>query len=261
MKERHSSRVPALLVALLLACGVLYADDFWKNKPPSEWTLKQAMKLLEDSPWSRQEVRPVARNGGGADAVVDNYHCDSDHRDSGGNCLSTQITIPSDPSRLPQVEVNMGNEVVFLVRWESSAPVEEAFARLTDLGERATALYLSAPTRLPADRYVVTLKALDKAGPIGHPRGAMPINPIGALENDKAGPRARLSVNGVVVPAAEAERSAVGAAGEAAHFLFPREVNGAPLIPPGRTARVNFEFRGQRFTVKTRFDIDPQTLR
>jgi hypothetical protein len=262
-KGRISSRAPAILLALLFACGALYADDFWKNKPPSEWTLKQTMKLLEDSPWSRQEVRVVARNGAGPDAAVDNnkYHCDSDRLDAAGNCLSPRVVFPGDSSRSPEVEINMENQVIFLVRWESSAVVEEAFARLSDLGERATAQYLSAPPRLPADRYVVTLKALDKAGPVGHARGAMPLNPIGTLESDASGPRARLTVGNVVVPAAESVRSAVGSAAEAAHFFFPREVHGAPLVPAGHAARVTFEFRGQRFSVKTHFDIDAQTPR
>jgi len=260
---RHPSRVSAIVLAWLAGCAALRADDFWKTKPPSEWTLKQAMKVLEDSPWSRQEVRAVAKNGGGsADAAIDNnkYHCDSDRLDAGGNCLTTRIVLPTDPSRSPQIEMSTANDVVFLVRWESSAPVEEAFARLSGMGERATAQYLSMPSRLPADRYVVTLKALDRATPAGQPRGTMPLNPVGPLENDAQGPRARLWVGSTVLPAAESERSGIGAS-EAARFYFLREVNGTPLIPPGRTTRVTFEFRGQRFSVKTHFSIDPATLR
>ncbi|HMD32289.1 MAG TPA: hypothetical protein VKG84_10295, partial [Candidatus Acidoferrales bacterium] len=228
-KDPISSRVPVVLLALVAAAGVLRADDFWKNKPASEWSLKQTMKLLEDSPWSRQEVRAVAKNGTGADAVFDNSHknCDPDRMDSNGNCLSTRVMFPADSSRSPQVDISTGNEVIFLVRWESSAAVEEAFAHLSELGERATAQYLSAPPRLPADRYVVTLKALEKVGPVGQPHGAMPVNPIGSLDSDALGPRARLLVGNLIVPAAESERAGVGAA-EAVHFFFPREFNGAP---------------------------------
>ena len=262
-KGLASYRVPLLLLAVIGVSGALNADDFWKNKPPSEWSLKQTLKVLQDSPWSRQEARPVARNGAGPDAAIDGnkYHCDTDRLDANGNCLSSHPVFPKDSSNSPQVEISM-NEVVFLVRWESSAPVEEAFAHLSELGERATAQYLSAPPRLPADRYVVTMKALERAGPVGQPRGSMPLNPIGSLKSDTAGPRARLIVGSVIVPAAESELSGVGAAAEAAHFYFPRELNGAPIIPagPGHSTRVVFEFRGQRFSIKTHFSLDPQTI-
>jgi len=261
-KRPRSSRMAVALCALVAASSALYADEFWKNKPRSEWSLKQTLKLLEDSPWARQEVRAVARSTSGPDAMLDSskYHCDPDRLDANGNCLSTRVLPPADPSRSPQVEFSSGNEVIFLVRWECSAPVEDAFLRLSELGERATARYLSAPPRLPADRYVVTLKALEKSAPVGQPRGSMPADPIGSIESDAAGPRARLVVGGVTVPAAEAERSGVGA-GEAAYFFFPREENGVPILPAGRSSRVIFEFRGQRFSVKTHFSLDPAILR
>jgi hypothetical protein len=251
-----------LLCALIPAAGLLHADEFWKNKPRSEWSLKQTLRLLQDSPWSRQEVRAVARAESGPDAVYDNRrsHCDPDALDPNGNCLQPRIVSPEDSSKNPRVEISSGNDVVFLVRWESSAPIEDAFARLAELGERATAHYLSVPPRLPADRYVVTLKALEKAPLVGRAPTAMPLDPIGTLENDAAGPRARLIVGNLVVPAAESERSGVGAA-EAAHFFFPRFVDGAPVIPEDRASRVTFEFRGRRFSVKTRFSLTPATLR
>ena len=261
-KRMRSSRIAVAACVLMVASSALFADEFWKNKPRSEWSLKQTLKLLQDSPWSRQEVRAVPRSSSGPDAIYDNsrYHCDPDRLDANGNCLSTRVMIPGDSSRNPQVDFSSGNEVIFLVRWESSAPIEDAFARLSELGERATAQYLSAPSRLPADRYVVTLKALEKFGAVGQPRGSMPVDPIGPLETDAGSPRARLFVGSVIVPAAESERSGVGAA-EAAHFFFPREENGAPVIPPGRAAHVTFEFRGQRFSVKTHFSLTPETFR
>lgn len=257
-----SPRVALALCVLTVVSSSVYADEFWKNKPRSAWSLKQTLKLLEDSPWSRQEIRAVARSNSGPDAVYDNsrHHCDPDRLDANGDCLSTRILIPGDSSRSPQVDISFGNDVIFLVRWESSAPIEDAFAHLSEIGERATAQYLSIPPRLPADRYVVTLKALEKATAVGQPRSPMLTDPIGSLENDRTGPRARLVVGNAVVPAAESEHSGVGAA-EAAHFFFPREVNGVPLIPPGRTVRVTFEFRGQRFSVRTHFSLDPETLR
>ncbi len=259
-------RSPRLRAALLLSCvlaasTLLHADEFWRNKPRSEWSLKQSLKLLEDSPWARQEVRVVARPGSGPDMLVDRSraHCDPDAIDGAGNCMQTRIQAPVDSSRSSQIDFSTGNEIIFLIRWESSAPIEDAFARLAELGERATAQYLSMPPRLPADRFVITIKALEKAVPIGSQPGSMPLDPFGSLDNDAAGPRARLIVGNVGVLPLESERSGVGAS-DALHFYFPRQVKGVPLIPPGGASRVTFEFRGQRFSVKTHFTLTSDML-
>ena len=247
--------------ALLFAAAVLRADEFWKNKPRSEWTLKQTLKLLEDSPWARQEVRTILHTNSAADVAIDRTraHCDPDALDAGGNCLQTRISVPTDSSS-HSVEFNSVNDVIFLIRWESSAPVEDAFARLAEMGERATARYLSMPPRLPADRYVVTLKALEKSTVAGRTPGAMPLDPIGSTEPDSAGARARLQVGNLRVDPLEIQHAGVGAA-EAVHFYFPRLADGAPLFPPDRVSRVNFEFRGQRFSLKTHFNLTPEMLR
>jgi hypothetical protein len=256
------SRSLLVLSAVVSAASIIHADDFWKSKPRSEWSLKQALKLLQDSPWARREVRTLLRPQAGPDALFDNSraHCDTDAVNANGDCLQTRVLSPKDSSRSPQVEFSSVNDVIFLVRWETCAPVEDAFARLSELGERATAQYLSMPPRLPANRYVITLKALEKSAAIGSQAGAMPLNPIGSLENDAAGPRARLSVGNLSTAPAEVERSGVGAA-EAVHFYFPRVVDGVPLIPPDRSFRVTFEFRGQRFSLKTHFSLTPDMLR
>jgi hypothetical protein len=255
-------RTLIVLCVLAPAAGFLRADEFWKEKPRSEWSLKQTLKLLTDSPWARQEIRAVARPESLPDAAFDNTkrHCDPDALNANGDCLQTRIRTPEDSSRNPRVEFSNGNYVVFLVRWESCAPVEDAFSRLAELGERATAEYVSAPLRLPADRYVVTLKTLGKAPTIGYFAGSVPPDSFGPVGNGATGPRARLIVEKHVVAAAESERSGLGAA-EAVRFFFPRSVDGAPLIPVGRASRVTFEFRGGRFTVKTHFDLTPATLR
>ena len=255
-------RCTLLLAAVVFAVGVSHADEFWKRKPRSEWSLKESLKLLEDSPWARQEIRAVAGSSSAPDVSLDrsHAHCDPDLLDSGGNCLQTRVRVPSDPSRAGQLDLPTTNGIVFLIRWESCAPVEDAFARLAELGERATAVYLSLPPRLPPDRYVITLKALEKSSPAGVPPGSIPADPVGSLENDASGPRARLTVGDVSVTPLESERTGVGAA-EATQFYFPREAGGAPLLPPGRVSRATFEFRGQLFSIKTHFTLDPASLR
>ena len=255
-------RMLFLLCALIPAAGLLHADEFWKSKPRSEWSLKQTMKLLEDSPWARQEVRTIPRSDSGPEVVYDSSgrSCDPDGMDASGKCIAPHVRSAPGSSQSHQVEFSSGNGVIFLIRWESCALVEDAFVHLTELGEKATAEYLSAPSRLPPDRYVVTLKALQKSALVGQHPGSMPADPIGPVENDAAGPRARLLVGKLVIPASETERSGVGAS-EAVHFFFPRAVDGAPILLDDRESRVIFEFRGKQFSVRTRFSLPPAMLR
>jgi len=246
--------------AAIVAAGILRADDFWKSKPRSEWTLKQTLKLLQDSPWARQEIRTLIPPEAGPDALLERFRtrCGPGGVDASGNCIQARPAPPSESSGSGPVVYSNVNDVIFLVRWESSATVMDAFAHLAELGERATAQYLSMPPRLPADRYVITLKALERPTTAGIAPGAMPADPIGSLD-DEAGSRARLVAGNLSVAPAETERSGVGAA-EAVHFYFPRQAEGAPLCAQDRPSRVTFEFRGQRFSLKTHFSLTPDML-
>lgn len=47
-----------LLTSTLLCGGILLAADFWQTKKPSEWTEKEARKLVESSPWVK-EAQPT----------------------------------------------------------------------------------------------------------------------------------------------------------------------------------------------------------
>src|SRR5437879_10740189 len=69
-------------------------------------------------------------------------HCDPDAIDQNGNCLQKgRIEAPVDSSRQPDAAPRLSPSTAFLVRWESAAPVNQAFARLEELGERALAAF------------------------------------------------------------------------------------------------------------------------
>ena len=38
-----------VLAALLVFAAAAYADEFWENKPYTEWTLDQCKRLLEEA--------------------------------------------------------------------------------------------------------------------------------------------------------------------------------------------------------------------
>jgi len=239
---RRALRIATGCGLLLLAVLAVRADDFWKRKPPSQWTADEALQILKDSPWTKQE--PVATS-----AVT----CDPSDYDANGNCRDPRFQFPREPKRRRGREISDThfNMAIYLVRWDSAPEVAAAFARLESLGERASAVFRSPPPRRPADRYVVTMNVVQPAKDSGDPFALRE----GATEKDAV----RLKTSrGTFVPL-ETEHSGVGA-NEALHFFFPREQNGRPILDAkGDTAE--FVFEGKKVSVKSKFSLDAESHR
>ncbi len=238
---RRAAQFVTICVVLAAALAVR-ADDFWKRKPPQEWTAEEAVQVLRNSPWARQEA--VA-------AMPEN--CDPDAYDENGNCRDTRFQFPRNPGRrrgreIPDTHFNVA---IYLVRWDSSPEAAAAFARLESLGERAVATFQSPPPRRPPDRYVITLNVAQPAKGAG--------DPFALREDHKENKPVRLKTSRGTFFPIETERSGIGA-NEAIHFFFPREQDGKPTLDPkGDTAE--FVFEGKRATVKCKFSLDAESLR
>ena len=164
---RIPRRATVSLVSLLLVLlGVARADDFWKHKPPSQWSAAEALKLVRRSVWARLEVVVFSQKEAEASYSVSTgtRHCDPDAIDPNGNCMQKgRVEAPVDSSRQMDAAPQVKPWVGILVRWESAAPVAQAFGRLEELGEGPAARFQAPAPRLPADRYVITVK-VEEAG-------------------------------------------------------------------------------------------------
>src|SRR5690242_12047327 len=70
-----------LLVALLLyVTPIVRANDFWKHKPPAQWSAPEALKLVRRSPWAKLEVVVFSEKEAEAAYSVSTgtRHCDTD---------------------------------------------------------------------------------------------------------------------------------------------------------------------------------------
>jgi hypothetical protein len=229
------------------------ADDFWKQKPPSQWSHAEALKLVRHSPWAKVEVVVFLRQQNQASYSIPTgtKHCDPDAIDANGNCLQKgRIEAPVDSSRQPNAAPSLSPSTAFLVRWESAEPVNQAFARLEELGERALAAFQAQAPRLPADRYVITVK-LEQPGFVGFDPFA--VTPAGSPDL-----RATLKTRRGTVAPLEIEFTGTGAS-SSVHFFFPRTHDGSPLLGPGLDA-AEFTLRGASFSVHSRFTLDPELL-
>ena len=199
------------LAALLAPVAALaWGDDFWKQKPPGEWTREEALELLQDSPWAREEfiVHPPLRGQITVGTTIGLGKCPPGSQTP---CTHPATRLPDD---LPGAPSRGGFLTTgYLVRWESATPVAQAFARLEELGERASAQFQAPPPRLPEDRYVITVKTT-------RPPASGP-DLFDGLGEEELKASARLKSGQVMVAPLEVERTGVGASA-AVHFFFPR---------------------------------------
>lgn len=259
-KGRRDALLPAAfrttLPILAMLCGlapVTRADDFWKQKPPTQWSHEEALKLVRRSPWAKVEVVVFLRveNQASYSIPTGTKHCDPDAIDANGNCLQKlRIEAPVDSSRQPDGAPRLSPSTAFLVRWESAVPVNQAFMRLAELGERALATFQAQAPRLPADRYVITVK-LEQPGFVGFEPFA--VTPAGSPEL-----RATLKTRRGTVAPLEIEFTGTGAS-SSVHFFFPRTLDGASLLGPGLDT-AEFALRGAGFSVHSKFRLDPEFL-
>jgi len=242
-----------ILTLIIGAASLVGADDFWKQKPAAQWSHEEALKVVRHSPWAKVEAVVFRRTEIQASYSISTgkRHCDPDAIDQNGNCLQKgKLEPPVDDSQSPNGAPRLSPSTAFLVRWESAAPVNQAFGRLEELGERTLATFLAQAPRLPADRYVITVK-LDQPGFAG-------FEPFAATPARTPNLHATLKTHRGIVAPIEIEFTGTGTSA-AVHFFFPRMLDGAPLLGPGIDG-AEFTMRGAGFAVFSKFRLDPEFL-
>ena len=239
----------------LLACvsPIARADDVWKHKPPSQWSAAEALKLVRRSPWAKLEV--VVFNEKEAEAAYSistgTSHCDPDAIDPNGKCMQKgRISAPVDSSRQMDAAPLVKPWAGILVRWESAGPIAQAFKRLEELGEGGAAAFQTPTPRLPADRYVITVKLEQPGRKTFEP---FTVNPAG-----KPVLVAMLKTRTGLVRPLEVEFTGTGAT-SSVHFFFPRTLDSTPLLGPGHDW-AEFSLLGAGFALHCKFTLDPELL-
>lgn len=243
------------LIMPLLGCvaPIARADDFWKHKPPAQWSAEEALKLVRRSPWAKLEVVVFSEKEAEAAYSISTgtRHCDPDAIDPNGNCTQKgRVEAPVDSSRQMDAAPLIKPWAGFLVRWESATPIAQAFARLEELGEREAGAFQTPTPRLPVDRYVITVK-LEQPG-------RKTFEPFAVTPAGKPVLIATLKTRRGIVKPLEVEFTGTGAT-SSVHFFFPRTLDGAPLLGPGRDW-AEFGLLGAGFAVHSKFTLDPEFL-
>lgn len=106
----HSRRFPVVGIPLLLLISSLNASGQWDKKPQAEWTEKDAIKVLNDSPWGRTQTFT---------SPMEQYRGPVTGRQGVGN-----QTTNAPPNAL---------QLNFRVRFLSAKPIRQALTRMMEL--------------------------------------------------------------------------------------------------------------------------------
>ena len=154
-------RILLLCSAFVLCAATASAQKEDKGKPWTEWSEKEAMKMLSDSPWSQTQkeltdsasgpsggaVTSAAQNGNGANMVMSDSAKASSSSESGQNIGQKNQTL----------------NLLYIVSFLSAKPVREGFIRIAELRQPDSPAEKVAERRTFIDRdfsdyIVVTLK-------------------------------------------------------------------------------------------------------
>ncbi len=208
---------------VLLAAGLAaIAGDTWKNRAPAEWTEKEVVEFLSQSPWSK-EVTVWQLTGEKTNQVVRQQ--DRVYQDAPREVAAT---MRSEERSVEATTV----DATYGVRWVSAGIAQQAWERLRELNP-AQAEQL-APPEGAAAQHVLTLRVVK---PPPAPTRAIF---AGMSETALVG-HATLRTSGKrTLKPLRAQQHGKGAA-EAVSFFFAREESGAATLPAG-TGWVKFGF-------------------
>jgi hypothetical protein len=156
----------AVLIFLLAGAG-LWAADFWQKSKFTEWSDKDAQKMLRDSPWARPvEVRlgggRGGRGGGGGGGGGMSADGGPSAEDAGGGGGGRGGGGGGGGKRgggggaMPETPPGQ----VLIVRWHTAMPVKQAIARMRFGKEASTAPDAAKLLQPEQKRYVVGIAGI-----------------------------------------------------------------------------------------------------
>jgi hypothetical protein len=179
----------------------------WNKKPYTEWSEKEALKLLNDSPWGQtQVISDVSRMG---------------------------ATGPGGNTRASQTEDSSSRHINFRIRFLSAKPIRQAFSRMIEIKQQGElddqlAARLKAFSTQDFPDYIIVTVDVDSTatrGELQQARVALGNRTTGELQNNTF-----LQVKEQRVFLQEYQPPKNDGLG--ARFIFPRLVDGKPFITP-----------------------------
>lgn len=210
----------------------------WNKKPYTNWSEKEALKVLDDSPWGQTQVFTSS----GIEYSGPNREFDGSRAiDVGGN----RVGLARHP------------EIAFRIRFLSAKPIRQAISRLVELKQQGRtdermAAQLQAFINGDFSDYIVLSVVCDAPRPTVKLQDTKKL--LAGLTTEQLKDNAYLSVNGDRrIPLAEYQPPREDGLG--ARFLFLRLMEGKPVVTP-EAGEIRFHAElSKDFTLDRRYRI------
>ena len=235
----------ASLAAGLFCAGLLWAGDPWQEKPYTEWSHRDAEKVLNNSPWaSTEEIFLSAPVGGGSPGEIRRLPDDLARRwvdPNRYNDAAQSLWQQRTGQRGVPLEATVTGVVI--VQWASSLTLRQALVRQGQLYGRGTDAEAEQLLSLPLEHYVVAVYRSD-------------LSSFTDVTGDTARAAAYLELKPSKrkMPPALVQLVRWGDVLTHVEFYFPRESQGQPTIGPAETG-VTFYWQHGKQSTRVDFDL------
>ena len=143
----------ATWIALLAMIGstlTVWGKDFWEDKPFTQWSEQEAMKILSESPWARTQTVMAGVLGAGQQQSNSSRVKDLPRVQSAGTNSWAALSQSG-------VSFGTGDSVPLFVRWHSSARIRQALGRLGQLQQNVPEAEVRKFAEAPTDDYQIAV--------------------------------------------------------------------------------------------------------
>jgi hypothetical protein len=153
MRNLASVKLGSAAWIALLATGstlTVWGKDFWDDKPFTEWSQQEAMKVLSESPWARTQTVMAGVLGAGQQQSNSSRAKDLPRVQSAGTNSGAGLSQAG-------VSFGAGDSVPLFVRWHSSARIRQALGRLGQLQQNVPEAEVKKFVETPMEDYQIAV--------------------------------------------------------------------------------------------------------
>jgi hypothetical protein len=236
MRKTRQTHKTAWLVSIvgMMSLSVLWAKDFWEAKPFTQWSEKEALALLSESPWARTQVvlGSVLLEGRSPSSRASDLPPIVGPGQTSGSGISRAGINFSDRDSIP-----------VYVRWYSSRRIRQALGRLGQLQGNAPEEEVNRFVQEPMKDYLICVLApvMDSFDQVNLEN--LKNNTFLLSKKDKS---KKLQLSNYTAPRDRKDGIAL--------FSFPRTLNGKPVFDL-EDEEVQFVTQAKKLGIKASFKI------
>jgi len=227
----------AVCLAVLASASVFTAwgKDFWEDKPFTQWSQQEAMKILSESPWARTQTVLAGTLGG----------VQQSNSSRARDLPSVQAAGTNSGAALSQAGISFsgGDSVPLFVRWHSSTRIRQALGRLGQLQQNVPEAEVRKFAEAPVEDYQIAV-----TGPLLDAFNQMSLASFQekTFLTSKKNKAKKIVLKSYAAPKDRQDGVAL--------FSFPRQVDGMPAFT-AEDDEVEFVSQANKINLKASFKL------